>query len=85
MKKTMLLAAAVMCGSAFASAQTVAESDTLHLQEVEVLATRATSNTPIAFTNVSKQQIEAVNHGTKSSRAVGRGTHSALHLHITQR
>lgn len=63
MKKTMLLAAAVMCGSALASAQTVAESDTLHLQDVEVLATRATSNTPVAFTNVSKKQIDAVNHG----------------------
>lgn len=63
MKKTMLLAAAMMCGSALASAQTVAESDTLHLQDVEVLATRATSNTPVAFTNVSKRQIDAVNHG----------------------
>ncbi len=63
MKKTMLLAAAVMCGSALASAQAVVESDTLHLQDVEVLATRANSNTPVAFTNVSKKQIEAVNHG----------------------
>ncbi len=63
MKKTMLLAAAVMCGSSLASAQAVAESDTLHLQDVEVLATRATSNTPVAFTNVSKKQIDAVNHG----------------------
>ena len=63
MKKTMLLAAAVMCGSLMATAQLKVVPDSVHLQEVEVLATRASSNTPVAFTNVSKQQIEAVNHG----------------------
>jgi len=50
------------CGSMLATAQNAA-SDTLQLQEVEVLATRASSNTPVAFTNVSKEQIAAVNHG----------------------
>lgn len=57
----MLFAAAIVCGSVLATAQQA--SDTLHLEEVEVLATRATSNTPVAFTNVSKKQIDAVNHG----------------------
>ena len=55
MKKTMLLAAAVMCGSLWATAQPLVVSDSVQLQEVEVLATRATSNTPVAFTNVSKE------------------------------
>ena len=59
----MLLAAAVMCGSLMATAQLKVVRDSVQLQEVEVLATRASSNTPVAFTNVSKQQIEAVNHG----------------------
>ena len=62
MKKTFILAAALLCGGIAAQAQN-AGSDTLRLQEVEVLATRATSSTPVAFTNVSKKQIETVNHG----------------------
>lgn len=63
MKKTMLLAAAVLCGSVLGTAQLREPSDTLQLQEIEVLATRATSNTPVAFTNVSKEQLKVVNHG----------------------
>ena len=39
------------------------QTDTLALEQVEVLATRAQSNTPVAYTNLSKKQIEAVNHG----------------------
>ena len=62
MKKTIILAATIACGSMLATAQQQA-SDTLHLKEVEVLATRASSNTPVAYTNVSKRQIEANNHG----------------------
>ena len=62
MKKTLTIVAALLCGGIAAQAQS-AGSDTLRLQEVEVLATRATSNTPVAFTNVSKKQIETVNHG----------------------
>ena len=37
MKKTMLLAAVIACGSMFASAQLREAGDTLQLQEVEVL------------------------------------------------
>ena len=59
MKKTLTIVAALLCGGIAAQAQS-AGSDTLRLQEVEVLATRATSNTPVAFTNVSKKQIETV-------------------------
>ncbi|MBP5689176.1 MAG: TonB-dependent receptor [Muribaculaceae bacterium] len=63
MKKTLLLAAAVLCGSMYSAAQIVVDGDTLQLQEIEVLATRASSNTPVAFTNVSKKQLESVNLG----------------------
>ncbi len=43
-----------------------AELDTLknvELQEVEVKATRATKKTPMAFTDMSKEQLKAVNYG----------------------
>ena len=63
MKKTMLLAAALMCGSLLATAQLKVVRDSVQLQEVEVLATRASSNTPVAFTNVSKEQLASVNFG----------------------
>ena len=62
MKMTMTIVAALLCGGIAAQAQSVG-SDTLQLQEVEVLATRASSNTPVAFTNVSKEQLESVNFG----------------------
>lgn len=63
MKKQMLLAAALMCGSLLATAQSFVANDSVQLQEVEVLATRASSNTPVAFTNVTKEQLASVNLG----------------------
>jgi len=42
------------------------ETDTLknvELQNVQVVATRATKKTPMAFTNMSKEQLKAVNYG----------------------
>ena len=62
MKKTMLLAA-MLCGSLLATAQTEVVPDSVQLQEVEVLATRATSNTPVAFTNVTNKQLASINLG----------------------
>lgn len=47
-------------------AQTNVPSDSLlteNLEEVQVLSTRATKKTPMAFTNLSNAQIKAVNHG----------------------
>ncbi|MBR1804449.1 MAG: TonB-dependent receptor [Muribaculaceae bacterium] len=61
-----LTAAAIMGASIAAVAQTSAPADTAlskSLDEIEVLGTRATSKTPVAYTNVNKQQIEALNHG----------------------
>ena len=43
-----------------------ADIDTLKsvaLQNVEVVSIRATRKTPVAFTNMSKEQLKAVNHG----------------------
>lgn len=42
------------------------EKDSLrvvNLQEVEVISTRATGNTPVAFTNISKEQLKKQNFG----------------------
>ena len=53
----------VLCASLSLQA---AELDTLksvELQEVEVKATRATKKTPMAFTNMDKEQLKAVNFG----------------------
>lgn len=48
-----------------ASVKQATESDTLALElsQVDVIANRATAKTPIAFTNVSKEQLQATNDG----------------------
>lgn len=66
MKKTFLTTAALVSASCAALAATAPKADTakvVRLQNVEVTATRATKSTPVAFTNVSKQQIAELNHG----------------------
>lgn len=35
----------------------------INLQEVEVISTRATSSTPVAFTNIGKEQLKKQNFG----------------------
>lgn len=62
MKKLIILAVALMGASEVVVAQTT-PIDTVELNDIEVLATRVQSNAPVAFTNFSKQQIEAANHG----------------------
>ncbi len=64
MKKTILMAATMMA-SLVAAAQPAA-TDTvpaIALSEVEVLGTRASESTPVAFTNVTGKQLAAENHG----------------------
>ena len=64
MKKTFLAVATVL--ATLAAAAQPAATDTvpaIALSEVEVLGTRASENTPVAFTNVSGKQLAAQNHG----------------------
>ena len=64
MKKTFLMAATMMA-SLVAAAQSAA-TDTvpaIALSAVEVLGTRASESTPVAFTNVTGKQLAAENHG----------------------
>ena len=59
MATCLLMAALGVC------AQTQ-EQDSLrviNLQEVEVISTRATSSTPVAFTNIGKEQLKKQNFG----------------------
>ena len=66
MKRIVMMAIA-LSGSGFAvHAQTSAKADSLkvvNLQEVQVVSTRATAKTPVAFTNVRKEQISKQNFG----------------------
>ena len=59
MAACLLMAALGVC------AQTQ-EKDSLrviNLQEVEVISTRATNSTPVAFTNIGKEQLKKQNFG----------------------
>ena len=64
MKKTLLMVA-TMLATLIAAAQPAA-TDTvpsIALSEVEVLGTRASESTPVAYTNVTSKQLAAKNHG----------------------
>lgn len=61
MKKTSIAVLALAC-TCTVSAET-SQADTISLQEVEIVANRATAKTPVAFTNVRKADIEKVNDG----------------------
>ena len=66
MKRIVMMAIA-LSGAGFAvHAQTSAKADSLkvvNLQEVQVVSMRATAKTPVAFTNVRKEQISKQNFG----------------------
>ena len=74
MRKIIMIA--VLCASLSLQA---AELDTLksvELQEVEVMATRATKKTPMAFTNMPKSPT-SVRISTSSTSAAGLGPQEA--------
>lgn len=54
---------AASCASVGAQTQVRDSLRNVQLEEVEVVATRATSKTPVAFTNVNGKQIQSTNHG----------------------
>ena len=70
MKKDFLFATALMMGVANTATAANDKSgefiDTLktrELQEVQVVSTRATKKTPMAYTNISKQALQSINYG----------------------
>lgn len=64
MKRHAMAACLLMTGlSVCAQTQQKNSLRVINLNEVEVISTRATGNTPVAFTNVSKEQLKKVNVG----------------------
>jgi iron complex outermembrane receptor protein len=64
MKKTLLMVATTMATLAAAAQPAAVDTvPSIALSEVEVLGTRASENTPVAFTNITGKQLAAENHG----------------------
>lgn len=67
MKKNILSLAALTCAAtSVAALPECVENDTLTayaLQDVQVVSTRASKNTPMAFKNIGKDEIESMNTG----------------------
>lgn len=63
MKKMVALVAALTGAAQMVASEPVDTTKMVHLQEVQVVSTRATKKTPVAFTNVNKQEIKKMNHG----------------------
>lgn len=66
MKRMIMMTAAFLGTGIAIHAQTSVTSDSLeviNLQEVQVVSTRATSKTPMAFTNIGKDELKKINFG----------------------
>ncbi|MBO7051775.1 MAG: TonB-dependent receptor plug domain-containing protein, partial [Prevotella sp.] len=61
--KKILLTMAAMAVTVAVDAAPKDSLRTAELQDVQVISTRATKKTPMAFTNMTQEQIKAVNHG----------------------
>ena len=61
MKKMMMMAVALLGAGFPVHAQTSAKDSlkVINLQEVQVVSTRATAKTPVAFTNIGKAELRA--------------------------
>ena len=68
MKRIFLLMAMAICANFAARAEAklsrnIIENDSVLIQQVDVVATRATKTTPIAHSNLSRNEIEEQNYG----------------------
>ena len=65
MRKRTLLGGILMLAMTFAShaQENGSDSTLISLQEVEIMSTRATETTPVAFTNISKEKLKSLNTG----------------------
>lgn len=65
MKKRTLLGSLLLVAltSASYAQKNGSDSTLISLQEVEIMSTRATETTPVAFTNISKNELEKLNTG----------------------
>ena len=64
MRKNFLLVAALGCAAtAFAETESADTLTTVELQGVQVVSTRATKKTPVAYSDMTQEQLKAVNFG----------------------
>ena len=64
MRKLIGLAAGMLAIAGMAQAQGMLDvMREMDLQEVQVTSLRATNKTPVAYSNMNREQIEAVNYG----------------------
>jgi iron complex outermembrane receptor protein len=66
MKKKTLLCCILFAATAVYAQMDTTETENLravHLQDIEVLSIRATETTPVAFTNINKEEIKKNNTG----------------------
>ena len=72
MKKIVWIAIALSGVGITVHAQTSAKDSmrVVNLQEVQVVSTRATAKTPVAFTNIGKAELKKVNFGHRMQEQV---------------
>ena len=64
MKRLFLGIAALVCAVSVNAEETTADSLlSVNLQDVQVVSTRASKKTPVAYTNVSQKELKSVNFG----------------------
>ena len=63
MRKRTLLASTVFVALASMAQKNMSDSTQVSLQEVEIMSTRATETTPVAFTNIGKEKLSKLNTG----------------------
>lgn len=59
----LMVSTLMLTGMVSAEAAGIDTLRTQQLQDVQVISTRATKNTPMAFTNMTRDDIKAMNHG----------------------
>ena len=63
MKKNIFFLTALLGATSATAAEPIDSLKTVELQGVQVRSTRASKNTPMAFTDMNRDQIKQVNHG----------------------
>ena len=78
-KKFFIAASLISSVSAF-GVEPVDSLKNIELQEVQVVSTRATSKTPIAFSNVGAEQLKSTNYGVDIPFLLSLGEYGRLRI-----
>lgn len=63
MRKRLIAAAAMVCAASAWAAEPLDTLRTYELQDVQVTSTRASRKTPVAYRDVSKEELSRMNFG----------------------